>query len=159
MNGNSSMPRGDFIISVILVVFSGWVVFMSLTMRRFGELGLPASPGLSPLVFAVLLLLCGLILFRRSVMQRGYRLAWTGEKTAAFLRATETRHFIVVLTTIIIYYLLLGVVHFVMVSAVYVFFTIWYFKEVGWWKNLLISTLSATIIWYTFDQVFLIPLP
>ncbi|TVR32481.1 MAG: hypothetical protein EA404_07455 [Spirochaetaceae bacterium] len=159
MNGNSGMPRGDFIVSVILVVFSGWVIHMSLSMRRFGELGLAASPGLSPLVFAILLLVCGLILLRRSVAQRGYRMAWSGQKTAVFLRAVETRHFIVVLATIFIYYLFLGVVHFVMISAVYVFFTIWYFKGVVWWKNLLISTLSATIIWYSFDQVFLIPLP
>ncbi|TVQ34765.1 MAG: tripartite tricarboxylate transporter TctB family protein [Spirochaetaceae bacterium] len=159
MNENSGMPRGDFVVSVILVVFSVWVIHMSLTMRRFGELGLAASPGLSPLVFAALLLICGLILLRRSLAQRGYRMGLSSRKSAAFLRAMETRHFVVVLASIVIYYLFLGVVHFVIISAVYVFFIIWYFKGVAWWKNLLISVLSGTIIWFSFDQVFLIPLP
>jgi len=153
------VPRGDFIASVLLIVFSGWTIYMSFTMRRFGELGLAAAPGLSPLVFAILLLICGLILFRRSVVRRGYRLAMSREKAAVFLRSLETRHFAVVLASIIIYYVFLGVVHFVLISAVYVFFTIWYFKEVVWWKNLLISVLTVSIIWYAFDQIFLIPLP
>ena len=159
MNEERGFPRGDFIASVLLIALSSWIAFLSLTMRRFGDLGLAASPGLSPLIFSILLLMCGLILFRRACVKRGYRLELSREKIVRFLRALETRHFLVVLASIVAYYVLLGRAHFVLISSAYVAFTIWYFKGVAWWRNLLVSVLVVTAIWYSFDQIFLIPLP
>lgn len=150
---------GDFITSILIILFSGWVIVVGLGMQRFEPLGLRISPGFSPIVFGSLLLLCGLILFGRSVAKGGYRIKLSTDAVKRFFRSLETRHFLVILATIFVFYFLLGVLHFAVLGSLCIFFIIWYFKGVPWWKNLLISVLSSTLIWFSFEHLFLIPLP
>jgi hypothetical protein len=65
----------------------------------------------------------------------------------------------VVLGLVIIYYLLIGRVHFVLISAVYIFFNIFYFQSTALWKNVIISGVTSVSIWYLFNDLLLIPLP
>ena len=60
MSDEHDVPIADFITSILMMVFSGWVIVVGLGMRRFEPLGLRISPGFSPIVFGSLLLLCGL---------------------------------------------------------------------------------------------------
>lgn len=159
MSDEHETPKGDFIASIVLLLFSGWVIILALGMRRFQPWGLIASPGLSPLVFGSLLFLCSLIMFVRSIRQAGYRFSVSTASAQAFFKLLETRHFLVVLASIFVFYFLLGVIHFAILGSIYIFFIIWYFKGVPWWKNLIISVLSSTVIWFSFVHLFLIPLP
>lgn len=159
MSDEHDVPIADFITSILMMVFSGWVIVVGLGMRRFEPLGLRISPGFSPIVFGSLLLLCGLIMFGRSVAKRGYRIPLSKESVKAFLKAGETQNFLVVLATIFVFYFLLGIVHFAVLGSLCIFFIVWYFKGVPWWKNILISVLCSTTIWFSFEHLFLIPLP
>ena len=159
MSDEHDVPIADFITSILMMVFSGWVIVVGLGMRRFEPLGLRISPGFSPTVFGSLLFLCGLIMFGRSVAKRGYRIPLSAESVKAFLKAKETRNFLVVLATIFVFYFLLGIVHFAVLGSLCIFFIVWYFKGVPWWKNILISVLCSTAIWFSFEHLFLIPLP
>jgi hypothetical protein len=159
MSDEHDLPIGDFITSILMILFSGWVIIVGMGMRRFEPLGLRISPGFSPIVFGTLLLLCGLIMFGRSVAKHGYRIRLSKESVKAFLKALETRNFLVVLATIFVFYFLLGIIHFAVLGSLCIFFIVWYFKGVPWWKNLLISVLGSTVIWFSFEHLFLIPLP
>jgi hypothetical protein len=159
MNDEHDVPIADFITSIVMIIFSGWVIGIGMGMRRFEPLGLRVSPGFSPIVFGSLLLLCGIIMFGRSVARRGYRIPFSKAGFKAFFKAKETLNFLVVLATIFGFYFLLGIIHFAVLGSLCIFFIIWYFKGVPWWKNLLISILCSTVIWYSFEHLFLIPLP
>ncbi|MDX9956834.1 MAG: tripartite tricarboxylate transporter TctB family protein [Spirochaetia bacterium] len=159
MSDEHDVPIGDFITSVLMILFSGWVIVEGLGMRRFEPLGLRISPGFSPIVFGSLLLLCGLIMFGRSAARHGYRIKLNAGSIKAFLKSWETLNFLVVLATIFVFYFLLGIIHFAVLSSLCIFFIVWYFKGVPWWKNLLISVLCSIAIWYSFEHLFLIPLP
>jgi hypothetical protein len=159
MNDEHDVPIGDFITSILVILFSGGVVVVGLGMRRFEPLGLRISPGFAPVIFGSLLLLCGLILLGRSVARHGYRIHVSQDKIKTFFKTLETRHFLVILGIIFFFYFLLGIIHFAVLGSLCIFFIIWYFKGVPWWKNLLISVLGSTAIWYSFEYLFLIPLP
>jgi preprotein translocase subunit SecG len=159
MSDEHDVPIGDFITSILMILFSGWVIVVGLGMRRFEPLGLRISPGFSPIVFGSLLLLCGLIMLGRSIAKRGYKIELDATSVKTFLKSRETRNFLVVLATIFVVYFLLGIIHFAVLGSLCIFFIVWYFKGVPWWKNLIISVLCSTVIWFSFEHLFLIPLP
>ncbi|MFP4178806.1 MAG: tripartite tricarboxylate transporter TctB family protein [Spirochaetaceae bacterium] len=151
--------KADFASSIVIILFSIVILVVSFRMPAYEKWGLYATPSLTPIAFAFLLLLCGLILFVRSAVKGGYRISVTRQKIKQVSKAKATVHFTVVLGLVILYYLLLGRLHFAIISAGYIFFNILYFKSTAVWKNLLISGIAATSIWYLFNNILYIPLP
>jgi hypothetical protein len=150
--------KANFISSIAIIAFSAGVMYFSLVMPRYEKWGLYATPGLTPFAFGALLLGCGLILFFRSIAKGGYRIKIT-RSHLRFLRSKAVQHFIVVLGLVVMYYFFFGKLHFVLISAAYVFFNILYFRTTAWWKNLIISVCIAGSVWYLFTFLFIIPLP
>ena len=156
---DKTMVKADFVSSIVIILFSALVLIVSFRMPAYEEWGLYATPSMAPIAFGFLLMLCGLILFVRSVVKKGYKISITREQIKRVYRAKATTHFVVVLGLVILYYLLLGKLHFVLISGVYIFFNIFYFKSTSIWKNVLISAITATSIWYLFNNILFIPLP
>ena len=156
---DKTMVKADFVSSIVIILFSALVLIVSFRMPAYEEWGLYATPSMAPIAFGFLLMLCGLILFVRSVAKKGYKISITREHIKWVHRAKATTHFVVVLGLVILYYLLLGKLHFVLISGVYIFFNIFYFKSTSIWKNVLISAITATSIWYLFNNILFIPLP
>jgi putative tricarboxylic transport membrane protein len=156
---DKTMIKADFISSIVIIAFSALVTFVSFRMPTYEEWGLYATPSIAPIAFGFLLLLCGLVLFVRSLAKRGYKISVGKDHLQQVIHSKAVMQFFVVLGLVIVYYIFLGKVHFVVISALYVFFNIFYFRSTALWKNLLISGLAAVIIWYLFNYLFLIPLP
>lgn len=156
---DKTMVKADFVSSIVIILFSTLILVISFRMPTYEEWGLYATPSMAPIAFGFLLLLCGLILFVRSVVKRGYKISITREHIKRVYQAKATTHFFVVLGLVILYYLLLGKLHFVLISGAYIFFNIFYFKSTSIWKNVLISAITATSIWYLFNNILFIPLP
>ncbi len=151
--------RPDFISSTIICVVSVVIFILSLAMPKYEEWGLYATPSLAPMVFSITLFLCGALMLVRSIIAKGYRISISKEKTMTFLRSKILKHFLVALGFVLIYYVFFGVLHFVLISAVYLFLNIFFYRSTSWWKALILSVLYTGAIWYCFNFLFLIPLP
>jgi len=151
--------KPDFIAAVVLIILSLTILGVSLAMPKYVEWGLYATPSLAPTIFSILLLFCSLILLIRSIAAKGYAIRITKSQIVLFIKSKPLHHFLAAFGFVLLYYLLMGRIHFVLISTIYLFLNILYFRGVSWWKNLIISTVTAFVIWYCFNYLFLIPLP
>ncbi len=151
--------KTDFIVSILIILFSVFIIIKSFMMPKYEEWGLYATPSIAPIVFSALLLLAGLILFVRSIGRKGHKIRIVREHLKSAYSSKAVQRFLVVLGLVILYSLLLGKVHFVLLSTAYIFCNIFYFKSTVWWKNLIISGVIAFAVWLLFNEIFLIPLP
>ena len=150
--------KPDFIAAVVLTLLSLSILGISLAMPEYARQGAHAAPSLSPTIFSLLMLFCSLILLVRSVRFRGYGIRVSREMFLQFIRSRPVHNFVAAFSLVLIYAFLLGKLHFALVSALYLFANILYFRSTGLLKNLIISVLSSVSIWYCFDSLFLIPL-
>lgn len=151
--------KSDFIPSILICIVGLVVFFLSLAMPKYEEWGLYATPSLAPMVFSLALFLCGLIILVRSIVAKGYHITLSREQVVRFFTSTVVKRFVIALGLVVVYYLFFGVLHFVVISALYLFLNMFYNRSVVWWKNLIISVVYAAAIWYLFNFVFLIPMP
>ncbi|PIE34300.1 hypothetical protein CSA56_07900 [candidate division KSB3 bacterium] len=151
--------KPDFIVSLILTAFSLLLLGLSVAMPKYVEWGLYATPALAPIIFSLLLLIGSLILLVRSLLAEGYKLSVSWEQSRRFLMSRPFHNFLVSFGLVLLYYLMIGKMHFALISTLYLFVNILYFRGTSWWKNLIISTVAAVSIWYCFNDLFLIPLP
>lgn len=151
--------KPDFITSIIIIVFSGVILGFSFAMPKYVEWGLYATPSLAPIMFGALLLLCGIILFVRSLAAGGASIRVQKAQVRSFFSSKPFFNFAATLGFVILYYVLMGRIHFVLISTIYLFLNMFYFRSTAWWKNLIISVVVAVTIWYCFNFLFLIPLP
>jgi hypothetical protein len=151
--------KADCIVSIIIILFSVFLIIKSFMMPKYEEWGLYATPSIAPIIFSSLLLFTGVILFVRSILQQGYKIRITQHHVSTLYTSQIIQRFVVVLGLVILYSLLLGKIHFVALSTAYLFLNIFYFKSTVWWKNLLISGGVAFAVWLLFNVIFLVPLP
>ncbi|MBD3309077.1 hypothetical protein GF339_21915 [candidate division KSB3 bacterium] len=156
---DQKLVKADFIVSILIILFSVFILIKSFVMPKYEEWGLYATPSIAPIVFATLLLLTGLILFVRSLLKQGYNITLTRAHVADLVVSKVVQRFVVVLGLVILYSLLLGKVHFIIISTAYIGLNILYFKSTAWWKVLLIAGGMACAVWALFEVAFLVPLP
>ena len=156
---DKKLVKADFVVSILIILFSVFIIIKSFMMPKYEKWGLYATPSIAPLVFSALLLFTGLILFIRSITHQGYKIKITRGHVRSVYSSKAVQRFIVVLGLVILYSLLLGKVHFVILSTAYLFFNIFYFRSTIWWKNLIISGVTAFAVWLLFNVIFLVPLP
>ncbi|MEO8411155.1 MAG: tripartite tricarboxylate transporter TctB family protein [Propionivibrio sp.] len=156
---NKETAKPDFIAAVVLIALSVAILVISFNMPTYVRHGLYATPALSPLIFAVLLLVCSVILLARSLRYRGYIIRITGDMISCFVKSRQVHNFFAALGLVLIYAFFIGKLHFAVVSALYLFLNMLYFRSTSLWKNGAISILTSVSIWYCFDSLFLIPLP
>jgi len=156
---NKKMAKADFICSIIIIVFSLFMIYNCIIMPKYEEWGLYATPGMPPFIFFSILLIMGIILLRRSVFLRGYKIQIKKDHLLRLYHSVAVRRFTVALSLVIFYSFLLGKIHFVIISAVYIFTNIYIFKGTIWWINFIISIATSFAIWLLFKVIFLVPLP
>jgi hypothetical protein len=157
---DKKLVKADFVVSLVLILFSSFIIVQSFHMPKYAtSAGFYAMPAMTPMVFGSLLLLLGLILFGRSLKAGGYHIRITRAQVIAVLHSEGVKRFSAVLGLVVVYFFLLGKINFVVVTAAFLFAMIQFFKGAKWWTSLIISTLTALIVWYVFNQIFLVPLP
>jgi hypothetical protein len=119
-----NMPRADFVMSLFLIVFGTAATALSAMMPRFEDRHVnPYSvPGLVPGFLGAVIALLGAAMLVRSIRQRGYKLGLNGSAFAGFFRSLETKRILLTIALGVAYGLgLLGRMHFLLATAIFVF--------------------------------------
>ena len=156
---NKKMDKADFICSIIIIIFSFFIIYNCIIMPKYEEWGLYATPSMPPLIFSAILLIMGIILLRRSISVQGYKIQIKKNHLLRLYHSVAVRRFTITLSLVIFYSFLLGKIHFVIISAIYIFVNIYIFKGTVWWVNFIISVTTSFAIWLLFKVIFLVPLP
>lgn len=156
---NKKMGKADFICSIIIIIFSFFLIYNCIIMPKYEEWGLYATPSMPPLIFSAILLIMGIILLRRSISVQGYKIQIKKNHLLRLYHSVAVRRFTITLSLVIFYSFLLGKIHFVIISAIYIFVNIYIFKGTVWWVNFIISITTSFAIWLLFKVIFLVPLP
>jgi len=159
MSNKQQIAKVDFICSIIIIVFSLFVIYNCIIMPKYEEWGLYATPGMPPFIFSAILLTMGIILLRRSIFVQGYKIRIKRDYLIRLYHSVAARRFTIALSLVIFYSFLLGKIHFVIISAIYIFVNIYIFKGAIWWINFIISIATSFAIWLLFKVIFLVPLP
>ncbi len=168
-----NMPKADFVVSILLMIFGVWIVIHSLQMPRFQELEAnPFSvPGIVPGVLGTIIFILSLTVFIRSLKQGGYRLGINRHTLQDFLRDTSTQRMLLT-TAICIVYGLVMIGHMNYYLATFVF--VWCFLLLFQYRfsenvivnkqkllitSLVQAALTAAVVGAVFRYLFLVDLP
>jgi hypothetical protein len=118
------------------------------------------APGLLPMVISATLCILGMILII-SAVREGSRISREDLKKAlGKLKSTESKRMVLICLIIVIYsFGLLKNVHFMLATFIYLTVFMLLFKATHPVKIVLISGVTAALIWFFFGRVALIPLP
>ncbi len=154
------MAKADFISAILLILGCLFVMGATLRFPRYAEWGpLFANPGFVPFLLSVTLLGMSVYLLTRAIRRGGYRIHIDRGKASVFFRSSTTVRFLICMGLFIFYYVLLGRITFIAVTAAYLFLSILIFGRGSWIKALLISLASSFFIYVVFLRIFLVPLP
>ncbi len=168
----SNMPRADFVIGILLLVFGIAVTWNSLSMPRYEDQGgsFLDSPGIVPAILGALITVFALVLFVRSIVQKGYLLGINRASLMTVLRDVQTVRMIVIIAIGTFYGLfLLRWLHFIAATAIFVFAFVVIFEYdlkkpfAAQWKvpvfALVLSAGTTAAVYFSFQYLFLVNLP
>jgi putative tricarboxylic transport membrane protein len=167
-----NMPKADFVVSILLMLFSLWIIAHALKMPRFEDVGAnPFSvPGIVPGVLGTVVFLLSLTIFIRSLRQQGFRLGIGRAALAGFGKAPGTRRMLLTTVLCVVYGLaMVGRLNYYLATFVFVmgFLLIFQYRAAaaGSARGRLLLTalvqaaLTAAIVGAVFRYLFLVDLP
>jgi len=150
--------HGDLSLSVVLILLSVGVIFLSLRMPR--PAGWLSAPGIFPLFSALILLGLSLGLFLSTIGKRKHRsLPSAAEPPSAEKRLFIKRTVVVVIGILAYVFVLIPLVHFTIATFIYLVGTLWYFWRGKVYRIVLISLITSLLLSEMFKQFFQIILP
>lgn len=148
---------GDFIISLILLALSVFVVIESLRMPEKGKWGFFMGPGFLPLILAIALLCLTLSLLISSIAGRGP--SGIRPLFRKIRGGLESHRFLIIAGWTAIYVTLIGTIPFLFINFIY-FFGIFFYLKVGrLWKVIILSFGSSFLVGYAVPWIFDMPIP
>ncbi len=169
---DSNMPKADFLMSILLVLFGVFVMILSFQMPDLADQNVSpySAPGVVPSILGAVFFLLGTIMLIRSILRKGYRIGITGTNISAWFKDETTHRFLITLGLSVIYALIfLGRMHFLLATGIYMFTFVVLFeykRGVGLLaqkKTLLVALLLAVIssgsIYWVFRYLFLVSFP
>jgi TRAP-type C4-dicarboxylate transport system permease large subunit len=167
-----NMPKADFVVSILLMLFSLWLIAHSLQMPRFEDIGANpfSAPGIVPGVLGTVVFFLSLVVFVRAMRQKGYRLRINRETLVKFLADPSTRRMLLTTIFCVIYGLaMIGHMNYYLATFVFVLSFLLLFQyrasaSTSAHRRLLLTALSqaaltATIVGVVFRYLFLVDLP
>ena len=155
------MPKADFIMGLVLMACSIWIVVESLKIPRFEKDwgGFYAAPGFVPLILGITLFVMSLALFVRSIKQQGYRIIPDREMLGNFVRSKPVHRWCLAMIYAFGFFFLLGHIYFYLAAFLVLFAYMATFGEQKRSVSLLISLVASAMIYLVFTKIFLVPLP
>jgi hypothetical protein len=146
----------DFIAGLVIFAISLYALIVSIRMPYYGDAGALSSPGLTPGLISLFMLVLSAVLMQRS---RRFRLPFT---LAA--PSLEARRVLAVFSLVFLYVLLMPWIGYAIATFLMLFAFQTIFTARRDLKFLLIwagglSLLLTAALYYVFGQIFLIPLP
>jgi len=164
--------QADFVTSIILMAFAIGIIWMSIEMPRLEERNInPWSiPGLVPGILGIIILLLGIVLFLRSIKQKGYAVGITKEKTVNWFRKSSTKRLgLTLILTLGYAWGLIGRIPYPIATFLFVFLFIIIFeynkKDIKKIKikrfliAFMTATLASALVSVVFQYIFLVRLP
>ncbi len=158
------LRKADFITGIMLAAL-GLAAF-ALSLKLGWDLsvvqrdGWYTAPGLVPAAAAIVLFLLGSALSFHAFQEGG---AWKHEDfsrlKAAIADPASGRSALAALLLMVYVFGLLGRVHFILASFLFLVAFMFLFKATAWWKILSISAIVSTAIGIVFEHLARIPLP
>lgn len=164
-----NMPKADFVVSILLMLFSIGIIAHSSQMPRFEDVGAdPFSvPGIVPGVLGTVVFFLSLAVFVRALRQKGYRLGIGREALVNFGANPSTRRMLLTTLLCVIYGLaMIGHMNYYLATFVFVmsFLLIFQYRATSSHRRLLLAALvqavlTAAIVGVVFRYLFLVDLP
>ena len=168
----SNMPKADFLMSMLFILFGGFVIIISSRMPNFADQNANpySAPGVVPSILGVIFVILGLVMLIRSIFKKGYRLGITGTNISAWFRDQTTHRFLITLILSVIYALiLLGRMHFMLATGLYMFTFVVLFEykrgtglfaqKKTFLMALLLAVITSGSIYWVFRYLFLVNFP
>ncbi len=155
------MPRADFIMGIILMAFTLFIVVESVKMPRFEQDwgAFYAGPGFVTMIFGLCTFGMSLYLWWRALKNKGYRIRVTKEMVVAFIRSRAVHRWCLIMGYAFGYFFLLGYLSFYVLTFLFLLGFIWTFGKRKLVGPLIISLLTSITIYLVFTRIFLVPLP
>lgn len=180
MDGKNKMAGPDFLTSLVLIGFGVAVVVGAMRMKVFRTM--VVSPGLFPMILGSIFIFFGLIILVMSLKRGGWQHArriFTVEYLSGVLHSPRFHRGGIVFLFILAYVVLFGNsflaqfnfpltignmfiqvnVGFLLVTAGYLFVTFVYLKSMAMPSAVVVSLVSAALIYLAFNKGFGIPIP
>ncbi len=172
MMKESNMPKADFLMSIVLIVFGITVLVISIGMPRFEEMDINpySAPGVVPGFLGAIIAVLGFVLLIRSIIRKGYQLDITGRTLKDWIRDDSTRRLLFTLGLCIFYALvLIGFLPYALGTILFIFAFVVVFEyrrgvpPAKQKRMFLFAALTGIIagmsIWIVFRYGFLVSLP
>ncbi len=167
-----NMPKADFVVSILLMLFSLWIIAHALQMPRFEDVGAnPFSvPGIVPGMLGTVVFFLSLTIFFRALRQKGYRLGIGRAALAGFREDPGTRRMLLTAALCVVYGLaMVGRLNYYLATFVFVlgFLLIFQHRTAAarsalgrlFMTALVQAALTAGIVGAVFRYLFLVDLP
>lgn len=169
---DSNMPKADFVMAIVLIVFGITVLLISIGMPRFEDQDVNpySAPGVVPGFLGAIIGVLGITLLIRSIVQKGYKFELSSEGMKSWLRDDSTRRLLLTLGLCIFYALvLIGFLPYVIATILFItsFVVVFEYRrgvppaqqKRMFFFAALTGVLSGLIIWVVFRYGFLVNLP
>jgi hypothetical protein len=152
----------DLFCGILLVLFGIYIVVTSLGMKVYNTF--IDAPGFFPtIVGAVIILLGGLLAFTGAKLGgfKELKEICNAEFLKAFFTSDSTIRVVILVAMMAVYiYILLGRVHFIIATSVYLIANFLYLRATKqWWLSILIAVAMSAIVYYAFKLGFGITMP
>ena len=146
------MKISDRIFGIILICFSIFVLIYSRSLPSLP--GYKYGSGFFPSFSAIFILGCGILLLVRGVRLKD-KLLVLGDWTKS---PTLVANICLIPASVVFYILVVNYIGFVPTVIVMTTFTIWWLRR-KFVSSLVITTISAVIVYIFFSKIMLVPLP
>ena len=152
----------DLFCGILLVLFGIYIIVASLGMKVYNTF--IDAPGFFPtIVGAVIVLLGGLLAFIGAKLGgfRELKEVCNGAFMKAFFTSDSTIRVVVLVAMMAVYiYILLGRMHFIIATSIYLIANFLYLKATKvWWMGIIIAVAMSVIVYYAFKLGFGITMP
>lgn len=162
MEGKVRSAAKDFVVGIVLLAFGIYVIVDSLGMKIYNTF--IDAPGFFPLIIGVVLAVLGAIL-----ATIGFKAGGIGELKEVlspaflkgFIKDDRTVRVLILLGMMAIYvYGLLGRIHFIAATSIYLVANFFYLRACKhWWSAIIIAVVASVAVYFAFRYGFSITLP
>lgn len=156
-NKKNREPALDVVFSVLLIIFGIYIVVTSLGLKYFNSF--IDGAGFFPCIIGSVLVLLGAVLLYIGVKLGGVaqlKEIINAEGAKSFLKNDATIRVLILIAMMVIYmFVLIGNIHFIIATSIYIFATYMYLGACkkfwvipGWAMAIIISVVSSTVIYY-----------
>lgn len=152
----------DFVSGILLVLFGLFIVVDALNMKVYNTF--LDAPGFFPAIVGGVILLLGAILafigFRLGAVSELKEIC-NGDFLKAFFTGEGTIRVVILILMMVVYiWGLLGRMHFIIATSIYLIANFLYLKALKqWWISIIIAVATSAIVYYAFKLGFNITMP